>query len=159
MAMTIGAVAMVSLISILPQFMKYERESADQTAVGMIMEDIHDRLEGQEFKEGVPSISPIFYDQRGRFWDPSEAKDASDGALLLDGKFFRGDIKLVKPASSLIAPNSPLVIKIDFYWPLDKEGNPLGKKKPKASVTYYATTLTGPDWEDIDPDYRPKIEY
>jgi len=159
LSLAICAVALVSLLGLLPQFMEYERDSADQTAIGTLMEDIHDRLEGQEFKEGVPSISPIFYDQQGGYWDPDAVNENSDGPLILGRKFFRGDIKLVKPAGSTNSTNSPLVIKIDFYWPIDSDGNPLGDKKPKTSVVYYTTTLTGPDWEEIDPEYRPKIEY
>ncbi|NOY00218.1 MAG: prepilin-type N-terminal cleavage/methylation domain-containing protein [Verrucomicrobia bacterium] len=159
MALAIGALAMVSLISVLPQLMKYERESADLSVVGMIMEDIHSRLEGQDFKEGVPSISPIFYDQRGRHWAPSKDNELSEVDLSRDEKFFRGDIKLVNGADSSTSSNSSLVIKIDFFWPVDKAGNPLGKQKEKTSVTYYTTTLTGPDWGSIDPNFQSKIEY
>jgi len=159
LSLAICAVALVSLMGVLPQFMKYERESADQTAIGSIMEDIHDRLEGQEFTEGVPSISPVFYDQGGQYWDPDKTNGNRSDENILTRKFFRADIKLVKPTGASSSSNSPLVVIIDFYWPVDSEGNPIGDQKSKASVTYYTATLTGPDWEEIDPDYRPKIEY
>jgi len=159
LALAIASMALVALISMIPQFLKYERESADQTAIGTIMEDIHDRLEGQPFKVGVPSISPIFYNEKGRYWDPVTAKDNPDDSPLVNRKFYRGDIKLVKPADSIADSKLPLAVKIDFYWPLDEEGNPLGDKMPKTSATYYITPLTGPDWEKIDLNFIPKIEY
>ena len=160
MDLAIGALALVSLIGILPQFMEYERDSADQTAIGTIMGDIHDRLEGEEYKEGVPSISPIFYNQQGGYWASEIAEaEAKDTPMQLDRRFFRGEIELVKPVGDSALSESSMAVKIDFFWPLDDEGLPLGDKKPKASVTYYVTTLTGPDWEEIDSTYKPKIEY
>ncbi len=159
LAMTIASLALLSLIGLLPQSMKFERASADLTAIGTIMEDIHDRLEGHDLKQGVPSISPVFYDMRGRYWSRPLNKNTPDASPLLDRRFFRADIKLVEPANASTASSPPIAIRINFFWPLDDEGKPIGDKKPKSSVTYYTTALTGPGWEKIDPDYRPKIEY
>jgi len=159
LAVAIASLAVLSLIGILPQSLEFERNSTDLTAIGTIMEDIHDRLEGQELKEGIPSISPIFYDMRGRYWDTSEDRDAPDTSTLVDRKFFRAEIKLVKPMNASTASTPPLVIRIDFFWPIDDEGNPIGDGQPKSGVTYYTTALTGPDWEEIDPLYQKKIEY
>ncbi len=159
LAMTIASLALLSLIGLLPHSMKFERESADLTAIGTIIEDIHDRLEGQPLEKGVPSISPVFYDMRGRYWSRGVSENSPDASPLLSRRFFRADIELVESGNSSTSSIPPFAVRINFSWPLDDEGNPIGDKKPNSSVTYYTTALTGPDWGEIDPDYQTKIEY
>ena len=48
----------------------------------------------------------------------------------------------------------------NLSWPVNPaDGEPMGEGNPKSSVTYYLTTLTGPEWEVIDEEYQPKIEF
>lgn len=154
-AIGIAGFALVTLLAVLPQAMQDAGASADQTAIGMILEDVHDRLEGAVLKEGVLTESPFYYDQRGVFYD----KEYNDGTITTE-RFFRAEVKLVKIQSNSdsVIPGM-LAVKIDLFWPLDEKGNPLSKGAPETSVTYFTAAKTGPGWEAVDSSYQAKIEY
>ncbi len=158
LAMGIAAVAMVSILGMLPQAMKYSRDSADQTAIGAVLEDAHDRIKGSRLEEGEVAESPLFYDQQGRFWSPDQARPGG----LIEERFFRVEVTLSKPRPIEGLPEPPegmMAATVTLSWPLDESGQPRGIGNPRTSVTYMVTSLTGPDWEAIDPDYRPRLEY
>ena len=157
LAMGIAAVAMVSILGMLPQAMKYSRDSADQTAIGAVLEDVHDRLKGQNLVEGPALESPFFYDKQGRFWSANQGRPNT----LDERRFFRVEVRLTKPQSppGIALPEDMLAAVVELFWPLDQRGEVIGRAKPKTTVTYMVTTLTGPDWQEIDPHYEPKLEY
>ena len=158
-AMAIAAVAMVAILGMLPGAMKSTRDAVDQTAIGTVLEDIHERIEGSVLNEGSVPGAPFFYDAQGRFW--TSAQDRPED--MVEDRFFRADVELVKPVSStgtgVPFPGDMLAAVVSLSWPVDESGQPLGHFNPRTTVTYMVTTLTGPDWPTIDPDYRPKIEY
>ena len=169
LAMGIAAVAMVAILGMLPQALKASRASSDRTAIGAVLEDIHDRIEGHVLEEGPLPSSPFFYDEQGRFWkgDSSEEEGGGEEIALIQvspEKFFRVEVELVRPRQlqaeeANAVPDSLLAAKLSVSWPLDAEGVPVGTGNPKMILTYPVTTLTGPDWEIIEPEFQPKVEY
>ena len=167
LAMGIAAIAMVSILGMLPQALKASRASADQTAIGAVLEDIHDRMEGQVLEEGPVPGSPFFYDEQGRFWE-GEVRSIEDLDPNLKGagqqRFFRVEVELVRPRKSsspdeVALPEDVLAARIAMSWPLDEGGDPVGPGNPRTTVTYPVSTLTGPDWKLIEPGFEAKIEY
>ncbi len=154
-ALAIAAVALISLTGFLSRALQDASDSADQTAVGSIFQDIHDRIEGSPLKEGPLPASPLYYDQRGVFHEPAPDEPA-DGDVLTD-RFFRADVSLVRPADA--ADGDLFAVRVDVYWPIGDDGTPLRPEEPGASITYYTTARTGRAWPIIDPDHIPKIEY
>ncbi|MDF1852391.1 MAG: prepilin-type N-terminal cleavage/methylation domain-containing protein [Verrucomicrobiales bacterium] len=159
LAMGIAAIALVSILGMLPYAMESSQASADQTAIGTVLEEVHDRIKGEPLEVGVPSGSPYFYDAQGRFWEEGVA-DREAGSVGND-RFFRVDVDLQDLPSSVPFEHSEGVLAavVAISWPVDEAGEPRGRGNPKTSITYPLTTLTGPDWQVIDPDYKPKVEY
>ncbi|MCB1230529.1 MAG: hypothetical protein KDN19_09700 [Verrucomicrobiae bacterium] len=157
LAMGIAAVALIAILGMLPHAMKFSRDGADQTAIGAVLEDVHDRLKGNRLEEGEVDQAPFFYDQQGRFWS-SENQNANQ---LTGRRFFRVEVMLTKPneISGNQFPTSMLTAVLKLYWPLDETGQPYGEMKPRTTVSYPVTALTGPEWETVDPDFKPKVEY
>ena len=153
LAMGIAAVALVSILGLLPQAMKYGRDGADQTAIGAVLEDAHDRLKGSECQPGELAEGPFFYDEQGKFLAEAESKE--------DSRFFRVEISLEKPVAGAGTefPEQMLVASLRLFWPVDQAGLPFDAREPRTTVTYPVTSLTGLGWEEIDPHYRPKVEY
>tara|TARA_R110000850_G_scaffold60079_10_gene138186 strand:- start:1030 stop:1569 length:540 start_codon:yes stop_codon:yes gene_type:complete len=159
-AMAIAAIALLSIIGILPHAMDMSRDSADQTAIGAILEDAHDRLEGQRLIKGVPLVSPLFYDQQGRFVEKVEDVDDVEDPLI-NGAFFRIDL-ILSDIHELNLPalaSSMKAVKMKVFWPVRENGDPVHASAPELNVSYFVSALTGPDWSTIDPDFKPKIEY
>lgn len=153
-AMAITAIALISLIGVLPVGLKNEKESLDHSALGTVFEDVHERLEGVILEAGVPdSVSPIFYDLQGVYIDPEEI-----GEVELD-RYFRIEVELIEPAPEHNI--NALAVKISAFWPVNEaDGNLITvDQEPGSQITYYAAALTGPGWNDTDPTYQPKIEY
>lgn len=158
-AMAIAAVAIIALLGMFPAAMMAGRDAVDQTAVGTVLEDVHERIEGSDLTAGTVPGSPFFYDEQGRFWSPDQERPDN----FTEEHFFRVDVRLAIPApgsgSTIEMPDELLAATVELSWPLDENGHSVGRGNPKASVTYMITTLTGPDWKSIDPDYRAKVEY
>lgn len=159
LAMGIASVALVSILGMLPHAMESSRSSADQTAIGTVLEEVHDRIKGEPLEAGPVAGSPFVYDQQGRFQGGSS--DAGEVATGADQRFFRVEVELQEMPVDGLPPGADglLAAVVEISWPLDESGEPRGSGNPKSVITYPLTTLTGPDWEIIDPDYTPKIEY
>lgn len=155
----IAAIALLSILSLLPHAMESGRDGADQTAIGTVLEDVHDRIKGKPLVSGVVDGSPFFYDQQGRFWKEGVG-DRVAGSVGKD-RFFRVEVELQSAPGTAPYENTKDLhaATIDISWPVDVLGNPVGESNPKSSVSYFLTTLTGPDWEIIDPKYKLKVEY
>lgn len=157
-AMTIAILATVLVITIalLSPGLEAGMKSASQTITGAILEDVHERLEGEPLIEGVPSGNPYFYDDQGIFIREDAAPD------VLSRRIYRADVRIVRPHGSNLPEHTTGVMGVimDLYWPVNSDtGELFANAKPGTSITYYLTTLTGPDWERIDPTYVPKIEF
>ncbi len=159
LAMGIAAIALISIIGMLPYAMESSRASADQTAIGTVLEEVHDRIKGNPLRVGTPAGSPYFYDVQGRFWEEGVGERVA-GEVGTD-RFFRVDIELQDLPSdgAFKHADGVLAAVLEISWPVDEDGNALGRGNPKTSISYPLTTLTGPDWEIIDPAYIPKVEY
>lgn len=163
LAVAIAAVALLSVIGMLPHAMEMSHDSADQTAIGVILEDARDRVEGAPLKSGVPEVSPIYYDQRGQYLhDLDSLFDAVGG-----GPFFRIDLEL-KPIHVSTRPanvSDVRAVQVKVFWPLKSDGQeeekwvPISPEQPNLEFSYYVNALTGPDWMGIDPKFEPKIEF
>ncbi|MDA7673051.1 prepilin-type N-terminal cleavage/methylation domain-containing protein [Verrucomicrobiales bacterium] len=154
-AMAIAAVALILIVGLLPPALTSARDSADQTAIGTVLEDVHDRLEGSPLKVGVPDISPLFYDQQGRF----VSDDHTD--TLESRRFFKVELELAEfsEAAKIENINGMLGLSVEVYWPLNESRDPIGSSRPKTTISYPVTTFTGPDWQLIEPEFVPKIEF
>ena len=157
-ALTIAILATVLVITIalLSPGLEAGMQSASQTVTGAILEDVHERLEGEPLIEGVPSKNPYFYDDQGIFIRADAAPD------VLSRRLYRADVRIVKPHVSNIPEGTTGVmgVIVDLYWPINSDtGEIFANAEPGTSITYYLTTLTGPDWQRIDPAYVPKIEF
>jgi len=154
--LTLGviAIAFVGLLGLLPAGLDASRQATNSTVVAAILEDLHNRLQGQPLKTGAASFSPAFFDDHGVFIP-------ADAPLEVQArKLYRAEVKIgawnARPANT--SALRPVIIALS--WPVDSQsGTPLGKGNPKTVVTYCATTLTGSDWAAIDPSFVPKIEY
>jgi hypothetical protein len=105
---------------------------------------------------GQPSVSPLFYDQQGRYIDDIE--DIKNP--LLERAFFRLELEI----SEIEGANAPKNISdlkavgMQIYWPLRDDGTAI-EAAPRVRISYYINALTGPDWELIEPGFQPKIEF
>lgn len=169
-ALGIAAVVILTLLKIVPQTLDFQKEANDHSALAVVLKDVHHRIEGQILNEGPLSISPLFYDANGAFCgsgEPTEPQTDSTGSPQPEPhRFFRAEASLHRLRSHTEAsgtgsppPTGPWTVKLDLYWPLDDKGQPLGHSEAKTGLTWVVSTLTGPDWELIDPDYQPKLEY
>ena len=155
-SMAVAAVALIAIIGMLPQAMEMSRDSADRTAIGTIMEDAHDRMEGLPLSVGQPSVSPLYYDQQGRYIEDIEDLENP----LLDRAFFRLELEV----SEIEGANAPenisdlKAVEMKIFWPLRDDGSAIDVT-PRVRISYYINALTGPDWELIEPGFQPKIEF
>lgn len=159
LALAIAAVAMVTILAMVPQAMESSRSSADRTAVGAVLEDVQEQIRGLVLEIGIPDESPLFYDVQGRplVFDPDDrTSDSSE-----PDPFFRIDIELVE----MLEPAPPkhaedlLAASVMLTWPLTETGEPRNSAGPQLRFSRPITTLTGPDWQTIDPEYLPKVEH
>ncbi|MFP6873083.1 MAG: hypothetical protein VCA55_06175 [Verrucomicrobiales bacterium] len=155
---TVGILAtvVVSLVGILPVGIKFAEDAANRTVLAVILEDVHNRLEGQLLEPGEVSLSPFFYDRQGL-----HIGEDSDEEVKM-GRLYRADARLIDIAegSRLKHTSGLMAVRIDVRWPVDTySGVPLRKGKPQETITFYVTPLTGSDWPAIDTNYRPKIEF
>lgn len=171
LALGIAAVVVLTLLKIVPQTLDAQREANDHSALAEVLRDVHHRIEGQVLREGPIAIGPLFYDADGAFRGSGE-EGGRDGAALIGSspeseRFFRAEATLhhipIAPEEVGARGPDPLAgrwaVTLDLFWPLDEKGEPLGHTRPKTELTWTVSSLTGPDWERIDPAFEPKIEY
>jgi uncharacterized protein (TIGR02598 family) len=160
LALAIIATAFIAVLGLLPAGLNQSREAANSTVVAAILEDLHNRLQGEIMKDGEASFSPAFFDDRGIFILPSA--DADDQARREQRRLYRAEVKIGTWKTQPANTSGLRPITIALSWPVntnDKLGPALGSDNPKTVVSYGATGLTGTDWETIDGSYKPKIEY
>jgi uncharacterized protein (TIGR02598 family) len=154
LSLAVISIAFVGLLGLLPAGLDASRQATDSAVVAAILEDLHNRLQGQPLKTGTAGFSPAFFDDHGVFIDPNASGEEQGRRL------YRAEVKIGAWNSRPSNTSALRPITISLSWPVDpKSGIALGKGNPKTVVTYCATTLTGSDWAVIDPTFVPKIEY
>lgn len=178
-ALAIVATGLIAIIGLIPVGLKASRRSAEHTMIAIILEDVHNRLQGQALVTGplrefrdirglVRPGSPFYYDDQGVYLP----EKSLDGDVITEAerlrRNYRADISIVPVRRGGNADlgvklaNAPelLAVVIELSWPLHPlTGEPMGDDNPKSTVSYYVTSLTGPEWKRIDPTYDHKIEY
>ena len=150
------ATVLVVTIALLSPGLEAGKRSASQTITGVILEDVHERMEGQELVEGDLPNSPYFYDDQGMFIDSNARTE------ILERRVYRAEARVVEPSGDSVFDHTSGMkgVIIDLYWPVNPEtGEVYNDEGPGTSVTYYMTTLTGPDWTRVDPSFVPKFEF
>lgn len=154
LALAVIATAFIAVLGLLPTGLDASRQAADSTVVATILEDLHNRLQGQPLKTGAASFSPAFFDDHGVFI-PADANPGERARRLYRAEVKVGAWKNKPAGTSALRP-----VTIELSWPVNVQtGGALGKDNPKTVVTYAATALTGSDWAAIDTSFVPKIEY
>lgn len=154
--LSIGIIAtvLVGVIGLLPAGLNASREATNHTVVATILEDVHHRLEAQPLELGPASFSPAFYDDLGVYVSPNASDEAKARRL------YRVDLEIVNWQTQPNDTSSLKPVSIKLSWPVDLgTGEAIGPENPRTVVTFPVTTLTGPDWQAIDPDYVQKVEY
>lgn len=151
LALAIIGVVFVALLGLLPAGLQASRQATDSTVIAVILEDLHNRLQGQVLKPGAASFSPAYFDAHGVYLNPQTAA-VTDRVYRADVEV--GDWRKRPDGTSALQP-----VSVSVSWPIDTQSGEPATGNPKTTVTYTATTLTGPDWAEIDPNYRAKIEY
>jgi len=153
LALGIIAIAFVGVLGLLPAGLQASRQAADSTVVGAVLEDVHNRLQGQPLVAGPANFSPAYYDDHGAYIDPAST------AAVLARRLYRADVQIGTWQSQPAGTSALRPVTISLSWPLDQQGNAVGKVNPQTVVTYPATTLSGSNWAAIDPTFIPKLEY
>ncbi|MHA3774099.1 hypothetical protein ACXR0O_21430 [Verrucomicrobiota bacterium sgz303538] len=149
------ATAMVALIGLLPVGVDSSREATNHTIVASILEDVHNRLEGEALKGDEASFSPAFYDEAG-ILIPADASEED-----LARRLYRAEVRIGSWEKPPENTSSLRPVTVRLYWPVNAAtGEPPGNRStPQTVVTYAVTALTGPDWQAIDKRYVPKVEF
>ena len=154
LALGIIAIAFVGLLGLLPAGLDASRQATNSTVIAAILEDLHNRLQGQPLKTGVTGFSPAYFDDHGVFIAPDAPPET------LARRLYRADVQIGAWSSRPTGTSALRPITIALSWPVNVQtGAPLGNDNPKTTVTYCATTLAGSNWAVIDPSFVPKIEY
>jgi len=166
-AIATGIIASVLLavLALLPLATSAGVDAASKTAVGTLLEDFQERIEGEELSPTLSTPIVFFYDEGGTFVDPT-----SSTYQPIDRRY-RAEAHLVEPTGQWYQPSDPddtaLALQVRVFWPVNpNNGDAMGEVDPQtgeippqSKVTYFVNTLTGRDWPNIDSSYRPKIEY
>jgi uncharacterized protein (TIGR02598 family) len=154
LALAIIATAFVAILGLLPAGLDASRQAANSTVVAAVLDDVHQRLQNQPLTAGPVAFSPVFYDDRGIYIAP-DADPATQARRL-----YRADISIVNWTQQPANTSALRPVTIALSWPVNPpSGEAIGKENPRTFVTYGATTLTGPDWQAIDPRYTPKVGF
>lgn len=156
-AVAILAVMLTSLLALMPQGLTAARDAEQRTMTGTMLEDIRDRVEGVELRPGPPEISPLFYNQDGQFISQKMLGQGPAGE-----RYFKVDLNLVRPAGQQLPVDADelMAVLVEIRWPVDPDsGEPIGRRPNLMNQTFFVSTLTGPDWTEIDNQFHPKVEF
>jgi uncharacterized protein (TIGR02598 family) len=153
LALTIVATVLVALLGLLPAGLNASKEAANSTVVSVILEDLHNRLQGEVLKPGDADFSPAYFDVHGVFISPKAA------AAERTKRVYRADVRIGKWFKRPDGTSALQPVTFEVSWPIDVATGEPAAGNPKTTVTYTVTALTGTDWSSIDPSYQPKIEF
>lgn len=147
--------SLLVIAGILPVGLGTGREATNHSVVATMLEDISQRLRGAELKSGAVPFSPAYYDELGVF-----VPETLDPAQLSLRRIYRADVSVTDPKTAPANTSGLKSAVVKLSWPLNPEtGEALGPKNPRSIVTFGVTTLAGKNWQVIDPDFVPKIEF
>lgn len=149
--MAIIASALMAVLAVVPTGMDVSRSAMDHSVVATILEDISQRLQGEKLQVGPPAFSPAYFDEFGNYLRP----DLPSDELALK-RVYRADIHIDNINNPPPHTSGLKAATIKLAWPLKPNGEPI-ESNQTLSVTWGVTTLSGPDWQLIDPNYEPKI--
>ena len=161
LALGVIAIAFVGLLGLLPAGLDASRQAVDSTVIGTILEDLHNRLQGQPLVAGAPTFSPALYDDHGAFISDALTVPPSGSAATSPQPIpaYRAEVSVgtwyggnQPTGTSALSP-----VTISLYWPVSASGSAVGKAQ--TVITYTTTTLSGSNWTAIDSTFAPKIEY
>lgn len=152
-ALAIISVAMVAIIGVLPAGLTAAREATDHSVVASILENVNHRLRNEKLEADRPSFSPIYFDERGQAI-PDDAPDAE-----LKRRLYRADVSIGEWETPPAHTSGLKAVSVAISWPVSGNGEPVGPRNPRTTVSYGVTTLAGPEWRKIDPQFEPKIEF
>jgi|TARA_B110000305_G_C19430177_1_gene635848 type II secretory pathway pseudopilin PulG len=155
LSLAIAAVALVSILGLVPTVMDNHRAGADQQALGTIYEDLHDRIEGAELIDGPIQSAPFFYTAEGHFIPNALPPKSPEVVAGIGGAFFRAEASIV----SVVNSPGMNAVKISVFWPLSDKRLPIAPDAPGSRLTYIVTPLTGKGWEEVDSEFQPTIEH
>ncbi|MEO0414670.1 MAG: hypothetical protein AAF226_06930 [Verrucomicrobiota bacterium] len=153
LAIAIASAGILSIISLVFSVQKSEIQSADNLSVGLLFEDIQNRVRGSVLTDGPLEQSPYFYNQRGEFTSGDIGIETPENHL-----FYRAETSLVTSASPAIPGTDEWAVVVKVYWPLKPDKTPRYPENPGAEFSYIVSSLSGPAWKEVDGDYEHKIE-
>jgi len=170
LSLALVASALVTLMALVPMGLKASRDATNSVIIGHILEDAHERLEGLPLKDGPLDSEPFYYDNEGVFIIPAKPTEANtEGATAnlldrLERRLYRVDIRLVSPLNDEFKKNAPglKALILTVAWPVNTETGEVNNSiysRNRETVTYFVNALTGSGWSNIDPDFKPLIEY
>lgn len=163
------AVALVTVLGLLPTGLDTSRKAMDHTAVAAVLEDVYNRVMGTKLVSDPLSgdqdidfnpasedeIDPAYYDSNGIYIDPALGQDELERRRVYRVEAFTWAYKTRPEHTSQLRS-----LTLALSWPIHpKTGEAKEKGRDRVLFTFGVTPLTGPDWSEIDPDYLPRIEY
>lgn len=153
LALAVVAMGLLAVLMMVPLGLEAARISASQTVTATILEDIHNRLQGQPLEAGPVPNAPYFYDEHGvyvsMFGDQWR-------------RTYRVDLEVtdIDPETAPADSDGLKSVVIRLGWPVKSStGELLGEASKRKTMSYFVTTLAGPGWEEVDGDYKPRIEF
>jgi uncharacterized protein (TIGR02598 family) len=153
LALAIISFAFVAILGVIPAGLDASRNAVNHTVVAGILAQVQQRLLQQPLQPGAVAFSPLFFSDNGT---PIPA-DAETNAL--SSRVYRADVEIVEWARRPENTGTLSPLRVSLSWPVDGRGEAVGRLNPKTTAVYTVSSLTGPDWEQIDRQYRSKIEF
>lgn len=186
-AIGIIATTVLGVVALVPYAVDASREAADETTVGLVMDDVHSQMRGTRVPIGANTKfvhGSYYYDQQGQllhfepavgvaFGEPGGTDLAAPAlaggvrqVVVADNATFRADVTIV-PVGAYNAANVPagglsgmVTVILEIYTPIHPvNGSPLpAGAAPLKSISFVMSRLTDPGWEVYEADYQPRLE-
>ena len=117
---TLGIIStvVVALLAILPVGMKSADDAGHMTIVAAVLEDVHNRVEGQPLRAGKLGNTPFFYSREGVFIPrDAHSEDKVD-------RLYRADVEIVaidRANQPKNTSNDLMAAKVSLWWPVNNE--------------------------------------
>jgi len=177
-SLSIIATALLAVIGFMPLGAATNREAAEETIIGIVLDDARQRLQGHVIptasREDLP---PVYYDGQGHYLGSGTITPAvvsADRQIVDIGQpVFRVETSIQRPLGMFSggSPNAHLdvsgvrYVTLQVFSPIDPvTGASLPASAPRLeSVTFAVGRMTGTDWEQQwdtgASGYKPRIEF
>ena len=119
------------------------RESVNDTIVGLIFRDAASRIEGKPLAATGANPYSYYYDRNG----------VAVNSIADPSAYYEVKVSLVNPSGG---SGSLLAVLIEARWPL--VSGALAANSKTSTTTTYVTTLTPPQWKDLQNSFVEKVE-